>query len=257
MSVTYNYKNSHSGRSIEEGNVVSVSKAGVVETYGEKGMRFTPSDEVNMNVYKADNGYPEEEPPALPERPDLTSFTAGKGGNSESVVTSYYFGLDNIACANNISESVCGYVSPEIHIGTSDYITLYVDMNFQGSEEFSIVDVDGEHPIFPINLQEVKNEKLFWNLPLRFTVDKHDPMLIRKNGIATTMKLSEITQDEYGRNNFSVDYTPAFQSHIYHPKGKDIKVKIIQRCENGQLPAVITSMSIQKFGGDKIWNTLG
>ena len=122
------------------------------------------------------------------------------------------------------------------------------------STEYYIVEGTLEAPIFPANMTQVYNERLFFNKDTRFEIDATMPVIIYKNGEKTTMTFDDLLDADFGNNIFTVDYTPVINSYRYFPETENVQVKIIQRCDNNSLPSSINSVVILKHGGGKIWS---
>ena len=253
MSITYTLTDASTGREIKQDNIIMASDAGVVELYGANSMRFTPVEQVESKPAYVDGAYEIQDKPKLPERPNLAEFTP-KSSTGRTVRTAYYFGIDAIEASLSKYERKSAYLSPYIEIGSASYIELEVKQNRPGRIEFYILDGNTENAILPLGDATVQDEKLFWNLPTRFTINQNKPVVIKKNGIATTMTLDSIDSEDFGPNTFSISYSPTEQSHRYVPKNSKVRIKVIQRCEEDEVPAVIQSMVIHKHGGDGIWN---
>lgn len=253
MSITYTLTDKATGRKINSDNIVMTSSTGVVELYGSNSMRLTPSEQIENKPVYADGIYTAQDKPALPQRPDLSSFTP-KSDTGRTVRTAYYFGIDKVEVSQCKYEKKSAYLSPYIDIGDASYIELEVDKNLMGRIEFYVVDGETESAILPLNDKVVQDEKLFWNLPTRFTIDQNQRIVIKKNNIVTTMTMDSLNSEDFGPNTFTITYTPAEQSHRYAPKNSKIRIKVIQRCDDDEVPAVIRNMVIHKHGGRKIWN---
>ncbi len=253
MSITYTLTDVSTGREIKQDNIVVTSDTGVVELYGANSMRLTPAEQVESKPVYVDGAYEIQDKPKLPERPNLAEFTP-KSSTGRTVRTAYYFGIDAIEVSSNEYERKSAYLSPYIEIGEASYIELEVKRNRPSRIEFYILDGSTENAILPLGDTIVQDEKLFWNLPTRFTINQNKSIVVKKNGIATTMTLDSLSAEAFGPNTFSVTYSPTEQSHRYVPKNSKIRIKVIQRCEDGEVPAVIQSMVIHKHGGEGIWN---
>ena len=166
----------------------------------------------------------------------------------------YRFGLDSVSIVNKTPTPISGYISQPMDIGTVSYIQLLVDQDeADTSTEYSIIENNQETPILPVGQTHIVNEQLFIGLPLRFTPDTTQPIVIKKNGVETQMSISDLnkmtTTDVY-----TVSYTPIKQSINYYPKTSSIKVKVIQRISSdNELPPTIRSLVIQRYGGTKLW----
>ena len=253
MSITYNYIDKVTNREINTSNIILSTDSGIVEVSNADSMRFTPLEQIEMKPVRSNGAYELRDKPTLPTRPDLTAFTPTSTEGS-TVRTAYYFGIDSIELSQNTPDKKSAYISPLINIGTSSYIELDAKRNRMSSIEFYIVDGATEAPILPVGDNVVQDEKLFWGLPTRFTVNGNEDIVIKKNGAVTTLNLNNVYDENFSAGVYTVTYTPAEQSHRYSPQNQQIRVKVIQRCENDATPAIIQSITIRKHGGDKIWS---
>jgi hypothetical protein len=257
MSITYKYNNG-SGE-IDNDTIIQVNSDGLLQSYGERGFKFTPQENLTKNVLSADGFYQDNELEKIQKRTIIDSFSGYNGIDKDNtnIVTKveYYFGIDNINPKYILNDKTCGFISKNIKIDSCSYIKLSVISNQDISNiEFYIIDGIKEYPILPIETERVK-EKLFYNLDTRFTIDKTKEIIIYKNNEATSLSLDDINSLDFNSNVYTIEYTPAIQHQIYNPTQDNIKLKLIQRIYNdNDIPANIIAMTILKYGGSKIWN---
>lgn len=257
MSITYTYKSKQDGHTISGDAISLSSSAGIVEAGVNDSMRFTPVEDIEIEKKSAAGGYSYEKKLTLPSRPDLTPSTPDHMEDGNRTRTAYYFGIDSIEASDQTVEKTSAYLSPEIDIGPGSYLQLEVEANRNSAIEYSIIEGEKETPIVPVGISEIAYEKLYWNLPTRFMIDTTKKVTILKNGVETTISRDMISAEDYGTNTYAIRYTPVSQAHNYIPEGNKVRVKVVQRCGDGILPAVIRHMTIHRFGGDDIWNIKG
>lgn len=173
----------------------------------------------------------------------------------------YDFGIDNLTVGYSTSHEVCGFISKKINIGTCSYIQLEVSTTEGDTAlEYSIIDGASETPILPIGETKIVGEKLFQNLPTRFTVDKTQNISVKKDNEPTEITLDDIEQNIIfdADSVYTIDYTPKNISDKFFPSEKKIQVKIIHREYPFTIrPKIIKSVVIKKFGGDAPWHIQG
>ncbi len=254
-SVTYKYN--RSGQPIDDTQINMNNEAGIIENYGDMGFRYTPPEQITKNIKDVYGPYRVASVNNIEANPDMTEFTQDTLAGTDTAVktkTAYYFGIDSIDIQDVVCDTVSGYISPIINIGTSSYIELSVtaDKDISGLE-FYILEDKNEYGIVPIEIEQIIDEKLFWNTDPRFTI-VGDIQAIKKNGSYITESIDSIDAEEYENNTFSITYVPAKQSYLYYPTKENIRVKVLQRCDNNNIPVTINSITVLKHGGDKLWN---
>lgn len=172
-----------------------------------------------------------------------------------NTVYEYNFGINSINIFNKQPLPVAGYISPEVTIKNSNFITLSVTQtNPDVSQEYSIIDNNKETAIQPKELPQVIKEKLFFNLPIRFDVDTSKEIIIYKNNIKTDLTYSQINTLDTKSDEYTITYTPKQNAFRYKPTSKTLKVKVIQRHLGSEIPSTIKTISIVCHGGSAIWN---
>lgn len=168
----------------------------------------------------------------------------------------YIFGLDKVNVIKKNINKTCCFISNDIHIGNTkegEYLQLEVDCssNESSSIEFSIIENQNINPIFPINQNYVSNEKIFYGLNTRFSIDKTKPVQIKRNGSLVDLDIDKVIK--LNDAEYTVSYMPMnATNHMVY--SNTIKIKIVQRLYdiNKELPTV-KSVTIKKFGGDTLW----
>lgn len=258
MSTTYTYQDNNNG-DIDNDNILLVNQNGLIEKYGEKGFKYIPQNELTYNP-SGDGNYVVSNIDDLPTRPNLNSFTNDDTTIDNVSISSkltYYFGLDKIQINKTKYDKVSAYISPTINIGNSSYIKLSVQSNkdISSNIEFSIIEEENENPILPIEIEDMITEKLFFRLDTRFPIDNTQKYIIKENNLIISATLDELNNKDFNSNVYTIQYVPIKQSYLYYPKTDNIKVKVVQRImSEDTIPAVIKSITILKFGGNKIWN---
>ena len=166
----------------------------------------------------------------------------------------YNFGINSINIFNKQPLTVSGYISPEVKIKNSNFITVSVSQtNPEVSQEYYIIDNNKEYPIQPKELQQVIKEKIFFNLPIRFPIDESKEVTIYKNNIKTDLTYSQL-QSINSDDEYTITYTPKQEAFRYKPNSNILKVKVIQRHLGTEVPSTIKTISIVCHGGSAIWN---
>ena len=143
-----------------------------------------------------------------------------------NTVYEYNFGINSINIFNKQPLPVAGYISPEVTIKNSNFITLSVTQtNPDVSQEYSIIDNNKETEI-----------------------------IIYKNNIKTDLTYSQINSLDTKSDEYTITYTPKQNAFRYKPTSKTLKVKVIQRHLGSEIPSTIKTISIVCHGGSAIWN---
>ena len=130
---------------------------------------------------------------------------------------------------------------------TSEYNT-----GQDGSIEFYILDGSEPKPILPIGTNTVINEKIFFGLRPRFSIDPDEDIVIKKNGsIVDTSIEQAIDSNEDG---YTVSYVP-LDAHNLRVKNYSVRIKAILRTYNKNSEAPhIKNIAIRKYGRSALWN---
>lgn len=174
----------------------------------------------------------------------------------EKLMFTYMFGIDSIEIKKVDQHLESSFVSELIDIGNlkeNEYIQLNVDQynDENCSVEYSILDGDVDVPIIPIGVNHIENERIFKNLPTRFTLDDSQYMVIKRNGVVANISLEDAKHQTDGI--YSMDYYPALK-YNYTPINNTIRVKaLIRRFGTVQTNPYINSIKVRKYGGDLLW----
>lgn len=170
---------------------------------------------------------------------------------------SYNFGIDSFSFGRaKLNDTMC-FISEDIEIENlkeNEYIQLIANYNTggNGSIEFYIIDGANEKPILPIDTNTVINEKIFFGLRTRFSIDPDEDVLIKKHGMLVDISLDQaINSNEDG---YTVTYTP-MDAHNLYIKNSTIRVKaIIRTYDNTEEAPFIKNMAIKKYGGNLVYD---
>lgn len=166
---------------------------------------------------------------------------------------SYNFGVDSFLFGRaKLNDTMC-FISEEIEIENpkdNEYIQLISNYNTgaDGSIEFYIIDGATEKPILPIDINTVINEKIFFGLRPRFSIDTDNEVLIKKHGMLVDISLDQAVNSN--EDGYTVTYTP-IDAHNLYIKNSTIKIKAILRTyDNTQEAPFIKNIAIKKYGGN-------
>lgn len=168
----------------------------------------------------------------------------------------YLFGVDNISFDYCTIDNESSFISKEINIGklnNNEYITLNVNDSVEkGCIEYYIVDGTELIPILPENQTKVIDEKIFYKMPTRFTIDSTKEVIIKRNGDPIKMTMQEaINKNEEGVI-YTVSYTPVLNT-INSLINEKIKIKAVIRSFDTNYANFIKNITIKKYGGGKLW----
>lgn len=137
----------------------------------------------------------------------------------------YYFGITSITATNKKYLPTCAFISDPVSVSGRRKIALEADFTEgdNGSIEFSIIEGTTETPIIPKGVKTIHNEKLFFDIPLRF--EGKDCKLYKNfKYTGASVKTADFTLDDV----YTVDYTPT-NGFEYQPKKGEVKIKAIMR----------------------------
>lgn len=164
----------------------------------------------------------------------------------------YDFGIDSIEVAEKSFYKTSGFISPEITLNDSCY-HIELDGPVYSSLEYYIIDGDDTTAILPQKQMKIEDEKLFYQMPTRFTVEDPDSVVIRMNGQMTNYGYMDLMDLPRSTDKvYTISYTPSETGRTYIPKHKKIRVKVIQRImETNAQPKPIDQIVIKSYGGVK------
>lgn len=165
----------------------------------------------------------------------------------------YTFGIDDVQIGTRKINPNCAMVTKEIKLNNTE--TIEIDaihkINDNTSIEYSIIDGDKEVPILPIDEERVINERIFFGLPLRFTVDESKNFVIKKDGKEINISIDDAINSNDGI--YTITYTP-LNAHQYKPSNSTIRLKFVLRTYNEfATPPYISYVAIRNYGGDSLW----
>lgn len=168
----------------------------------------------------------------------------------------YLFGIDNLSIEYvNINKESCFY-SKDITIDSlkdNEYITIDTEESVEnGSIEYYIMDGTELIPILPEGQSKIIDERIFYKMSTRFTIDATKDIVIKKNGDIVNITLQEAINKNEEDAIYTVSYTPV-TSNINSLANKQIKIKAIIRNYDDNYITFIKSIDIKKYGGGKAW----
>ena len=254
------YTNTKTGEIFTEDNVIVTSNGVIVKNNSDFSYTFIPQENLSINYDTSALGYSPQLKPSIQHTSteDLTYRTDLYDKSYSKKVIAYRFGLDNITAGYVAPKDSCGFLSKEISIDSCSYIKLNSTISGEyDSIEYYIVDGNTEAPILPNKEKTVTNELLFSDLPTRFVIDTTLPVSIFLNGRKTDFTVSDLNSLAYDENLlYTINYTPYGDPNRYYPIKNKIRIKIIQRKYTVAVPAIIKSVTIEKYGGVMPWSTL-
>lgn len=190
----------------------------------------------------------------------ITITPTTESSDSEKAISkfSYHFGIDEIYFDEVILDNNMCFISEDIDIGSLDkdeYIQLSAtyDSGDNGSIEFYILDGSEARPIMPIEDSIVINEKIFYGLIPRFSIDESEEMIIKKNGSVMDISLNNAIKSN--EDGLTITYTP-LDAYNLTVNNYTIQVKAILRTYDKTVKAPsIKNISIRKYGRSLLWST--
>ena len=257
--VYYQYKDKKDNRIIDSDKIVADDENGIIEHLEGASFRYISKENLSKEAIAADYGYDRETIPVPRDVPDASAYDKTKIPGTPKLLGEYYdytFGIEKIEIKQTEPLNVSGFISNEINIGNCNYIEIAVNLSSKNSSiEYSIVDGIKEVPIMPIEESIIFREKLFYGLDTRFLPDLKKNIIVYKNGEIVQTSFESIRQKDIKNEEYSITYYPMKDSHRYVPSNKKIKLKVIERCLKKEVPAIINSIVILKYGGTNTWNT--
>lgn len=245
--------NGVTGKAIEDNKIASTKTGGALIVGKEVG-NFTYIPEQQMGYMPAKDGVSIQGP----QKPLAYGSPVDNVDNNHQELlerTVYNFGIDSITARYTSPKPISGFVSSPINIGPCSYITLSVKTSgiLDGRTEFSIIDGSSEIPILPEEMGlHIKNEKLFPNMPTRFSIDLEKEYVIYKDNAATQLSYEDVQAMPLDDGEYSITYVSKAE-YKYFPISESIRVKIIARCTSKK-PVPIKAMTIKRFGGEMPWH---
>lgn len=166
----------------------------------------------------------------------------------------YIFGIDNFKAEFVKVNNNSSFISKDIFINginNTEYLKLEAEYDCQnGSVEFYVLDGIAQIPVLPDNVSQVIDEKLFYGMPTRFTVDNNKSIVIKRNSIVTKMTMNEAINKNDAA--YTASYYPLNAQIIKNITSNNIKIKAIIRTYDKTIP-YIKKIKLKKFGGGALW----
>jgi hypothetical protein len=247
-----------SGQAINNENIIFATADGVVESTNS-GWRFTPADELDEIATAIAGPYETPTMPGVPMRRSEELYNAFAAASDADIVTenktAYFFGIDSVSLQYKVPDATSGIVFHSIPLGRCSYVQLSADiaLNDKSSVELYVIDGTKETPILPIENDRVINEKLFFNLPTRFTVDTKRDIEVKKDGQVIKRTIEGLDSLDLQSGLYTISYTP-LNAHNYFPDNETISIKAIQRLYDPNAePPYIRNLLVHKYGGGLTW----
>jgi len=253
------FQHKRSKKAIKQDRIIAQNASGIVESV-DNGWVFTPAAEVDTVTTEVTGPYETPPIPQVPAQPAVEQFNSPQPVATATDLkdvskTTYFFGIDEIASRYRLIHKTCGVVFDNITIGRCSFIELAAAAvtNDNCSVEFYIIDGTKEIPILPVSCEQVVNEKLFFNMNPRFSIDTKKDVTIKKDGQIVKRIVGSLSELDLQNGLYTIDYTP-IDAHRYYPENETISVKVVQRLYSETAePSYITNMLIRKYGGGIPW----
>ena len=159
----------------------------------------------------------------------------------------YSIGLDYSFKKAQTAEAAI-VLSDEIEVGINKQTIFKIadKTSDYSSIEYYLIDGVNTYSILPYGIKRIENEKLFQLLPTRFEINANEEQIIKINGEATTIDITEL---DYTNIN-TISYSPK-ETGIYYPQNNKIQIKAILRSYDiSKAPPEILNITIEQY--DKI-----
>jgi hypothetical protein len=258
LKCIFTSKHKYSKVAIKEERIIATDENGITESV-DNGWRFTPASDIEKVVDEVQGPYETPPLPEVPAFPSIEEFNKPipvfNANVQEINKTTYFFGIDAITSRYRIINKTCGIVFKNISIGRCSYIELVANAvtNDNCSVEFYIIDGTKELSILPVSCNRVVNEKLFFNMSPRFSVDIKREIEIKKNGQIIKRTVDGLEDLNLHDGLYTISYTP-IEAYQYYPENETISVKVLQRLyKESAEPSYITNLLVRKYGGGIPW----
>lgn len=248
------------GKEIETGRIFSDTDNGIVVTNANC-WKYIPKEKIESRAdIKNTDHYSKETADKLVKAPRAKEICSKDNLIIDSYTEKarYMFGVKGLSFCNRKSSKTSAAISSSIDVSDASYITISVheEPSYNSSVEYYILDGTVETPILPEGIEYIENEKLFYNLPTRFMIDKTDNMLtLHKNGAVTEEDYNTLTFESLESSEYTISYKPIGETHKYIPENDCIRIKVIIRNYTDIFsPAVISRLTINKYGGGLSWS---
>lgn len=246
---------------VDQSRITSENDKGIVITT-RKSWQYIPKENITTSVSYDDGYYYNKENVPKLEKVIRTEAYNSSENPIETNYTEkarYRFGLKNVSFYNKKVNKVCGVISNYIYLNNYNYITLSVKETEgeNAAVEYYILDGVSEIAILPEGQEKVIKEKLFYNMPTRFTVNQiYEAPILYEDGIESDRNYLELSLDDYENHEYTLTYIPGGDPYKYIPENPNIRVKVILRgySDTNYTPIKIKGIVINKYGGDPDWN---
>lgn len=238
------YYNKLTGRQIDDESIVNITSTGIVVFNGAT-WEFIPSE------YLADT-VPETVVSNLSYeryiRP-INELSTKENISAEKIMTRYEYsiGLDySFKKAQTAEAAIILSDEIEVEINKQTIFKIADKTSDYSSIEYYLIDGVNTYSILPYGIKRIENEKLFQLLPTRFEINANEEQIIKINGEATTIDITEL---DYTNIN-TISYSPK-ETGIYYPQNNKIQIKAILRSYDiSKAPPEILNITIEQY--DKI-----
>ena len=169
--------------------------------------------------------------------------------NAEATAAySYFFGLDSFQAELRQAENTACLTIEDLGLIGCDKLELEAmqDMPDRTAIEYSLVESGIEYPILPVGQTQIKDELLFYGLPVRFAINPAYPVVVKKGGEVTSLSISEAINKKDAV--YTVDYVAANGS-CYEPAGKNVGLKVVLRRYKDTAPSPrVISILMRQWG---------
>lgn len=268
-----NYRNSNNGQPIPVGDILSYSDKGIVIKNSDgsdtelPSYRFLPDGQVIADNNVSDGTDQQVTPVVFKDKifgQEILHTREVKSGIPVSKETRYryLYMFSNMTLQNRVVNKVAGCSSELINVSDCDYFELSATVT--DNVEYTVIEGNTETPILPKSVSYVNDEKLFFGLMPRFNIAEPDNIIVKRDNVTMSIKTKKdlelfltanttTTDVPFSQDhNFTVSYKPAESAKRYFPKSDTIRIKIIQRCNNG-IPAAVTPVKILKYNSKTSW----
>lgn len=273
----HDYTDINTGRKINTSSILSYSTEGMImQTSANSNERLptyklVPADQLQQNtlvdgdVYVNVSSYNFKDEivgqDTLHERNVLIGTVV-----SRNIKYRYSYCLDEVIAEQRDVFKAAGYISKPIKVTPNSYIELSAEVT--DGVEYSILEDNNETPILPQNVNQIVDEKLFFSMMPRFVIMNPDNIIVKRNNIPigiTKQKeleafiMADITSDRTGTssytddNVYTISYKPVEGSRRYFSKTGLIRVKVIQRVLNDQIPMYIGNVKLLQYNVTGSW----
>lgn len=268
-----NYRNKNDGQQIPVGDILSYSDKGIVLKNSEgsdtelPSYKFLPDGQIVVDSDITDETVQQVTQVTFKDKifgQEILHTRETKSNIPVSRETRYryLYMFSNMVLENRVVNKVAGCSSELINVGDCDYFELSATIT--ENVEYTVVEGNVETPILPKSLSYVTDEKLFFGLAPRFTIAEPDNIVVKRDNVAMSIKTKKdlelflsanttTTDVPFSKDhNFTISYKPAESAKRYFPKNDTVRIRIVQRCNNG-IPQTIPPVKILKYNSKTSW----